>query len=405
MKVRESKTLRVAIEDRNNNTVAKSIDHSNECDDKKIFIGSHLYSLPEKRRTGEHDFPQCYTVSMQVDQLLDDAHLRYTSDKLPGIRRIRSGKGFTYQDTIGKTVTDKRTLKRIKALVLPPAWNRVWISPYANGHLQATGMDAKKRKQYRYHPKWIEVSQHEKFTHILDFAKALPTIRTRVQNDLVLRGMQREKVLAAIVWLLENTYIRIGNAEYEKENKHYGLTTLKNTHADIDGNTIKFEFKGKSGVYHKVKIKSKRVASVVRKCQELPGQDLFEYRDDDGVLHSINSSDVNAYLKEISGREITAKDFRTWAGTVLAAEILHTCGVSKKKTETKQNLVDCVKKVAHHLRNKPATARKYYVHPLILEGYSRGKTLSKTLNASTSIEGLNELENKVVQLLTELNEE
>ena len=278
--------------------------------------------------------------------------------------------------------------------------------PYANGHIQAIGYDSKGRKQYRYNVEWNKLSQHQKFNGLLEFAVALPKIRDQVRKDMSLPGMPREKVVATVVWLLEKTLIRIGNEEYVKENKSYGLTTLKNRHVDIvDGHTIKFEFKGKSGVYHKVSIRNKKVAKIVRRCQEIPGQELFIYIDDNGERHSINSEDVNQYLHTITGMDVTAKDFRTWGGTTIAARILSEQGSCQDEAEIKKRIVDTVKTVASYLRNKPATCRKYYIHPVVLNAFQKGYVLSTVekhpqFKKLDPIDRLEEIENKVIGLLS-----
>lgn len=337
--------------------------------------------------------------------LLKEARLRFANDKKPGFSRKLNGEHYDFYDKEGNKIDDEKVIERIRKLAIPPAWKRVWISPYANGHLQAVGYDDKGRKQYRYHPEWNKVAQEQKFEHLLDFAQVLPKIRERVQKDLKLVGMPREKVLAAIVWLLENTMIRVGNEEYVKENKSYGLTTLKNRHVDVDGHTIKFEFKGKSGVYHKLSIRNKKVAKIVQHCQDIPGQELFEYIDDEGQRRTVSSEDVNDYLREISGQDITAKNFRTWGGTTKAAKFLNEIGCCEDEKEVKKNMVDTVKFVASHLRNKPATCRKYYIHPVVLSAYQDGYILSTVekhpkFKKLEPIIDLNDLENQVVGLLS-----
>ncbi len=342
---------------------------------------------------------------MSTQDLLEHVNLRFTNDKLPGIRRKAKGKEFQYFDLDGKQITDDNTIERINKLAIPPAYRNVWISPYKNGHLQAVGYDAKNRKQYRYHPLWIEISQQEKFSHLIDFAKFLPKIRRKIKKDLMLKGMPRQKIIASVVWLLENTLIRIGNKEYEKDNKSYGLTTLKNHHVGILGtNKIIFQFKGKSGVSHKVKFNNKKIANIVRRLKDLPGQDLFEYMDDDGKVQSLTSSDVNEYLKEITNSNITAKDFRTWGGTVLAASALDKIGLDDDEKISKKNIVETIKKVAKHLRNKPNTCKKYYIHPVILNSYNDGFIISNLKDLVKQehirrVPGLDDCENKVLAML------
>lgn len=336
---------------------------------------------------------------MSTEELLAQAPLRYSSDTKPGFTRKVQNKKFVYFDLQGKEITDEKTIERINKLVIPPAYAKVWICPYANGYLQATGYDAKGRKQYRYHPLWNVLSQKEKFSHVLAFAEHLPKIRRHIRTHLAKPGLPREKILSAVVWLLEHTMIRVGNEEYEKDNKSYGLTTLKNRHVTLESaNEIVFHFKGKSGVQHTVEFHNKRVASIIHKCKELPGQDLFEYLDEEEQVRDVSSSDVNDFLKEITGADITAKDFRTWGGTVMAAESFALCAIDTDEKAVKKNTVETIKKVAKHLRNKPNTSKKYYIHPSIIDAYSKGITIS-TIKKQKTIEGLNDCENKVVLLL------
>ena len=343
---------------------------------------------------------------MATEDILKDVNLRYSNDKRPGYTRKITGDKFVYFNTDGKKITDEATIERINKLVIPPAYKNIWICPYANGHIQATGYDKRGRKQYRYHPLWIKMSQGEKFTQIMNFAKMLPVIRNKVRYDMEKTGMPREKVLATVVWLLENTLIRIGNEEYEEENNSYGLTTLKNRHAKVNtSDKVVFQFKGKSGVYHKVSIKNKKIAKVIRRCKEIPGQDLFQYFDDNRELQVIDSYDVNEYLKEITGEDITAKDFRTWGGTILAATSLNKIGITKEEQIIKQNIIDSVKEVASFLRNRPATCRKYYIHPAVIESYSKGYIISNMEDLPKkkrfrSVNGLDNRENNVLALLT-----
>ncbi|HSU18210.1 MAG TPA: DNA topoisomerase IB [Acidobacteriaceae bacterium] len=302
------------------------------------------------------------------------AGLRYVTDARPGIRRIRAGRGFRYVDPAGKTIKDLETLRRIRSLVIPPAWVGVWICPTPNGHLQATGRDARGRKQSRYHPKWREVRDETKYERMVLFAQALPVIRARVKEDLAKQGLPREKVLATIVSLMEQTHIRVGNEEYAKENGSYGLTTLRNKHVDVQGSKVTFSFQGKSKVHHTVSLQDRRLARIVKQCSDLPGYELFQYVDEDGAPHSIDSSDVNEYLREITGQHFTAKDFRTWAGTVLACDLLRELGPFESATQAKKNVVEAIKKVAAKLGNTPAVCRKCYVHPAVLEAYLGGIT-------------------------------
>jgi DNA topoisomerase-1 len=302
------------------------------------------------------------------------AGLRYVMDTRPGIRRTRAGRGFRYTGPDGKTVRDQETLARIKSLVIPPAWVRVWICPVANGHLQATGRDARGRKQSRYHPRWREVRDGTKYERMKDFAAALPAIRARVQEDLGRQGLPREKVLATIVSLMEQTHIRVGNAEYAKENGSYGLTTMRNKHVEVDGATVTFSFQGKSKVHHTVSLRDRRLARIVKRCEDLPGYELFQYVNGDGETRSIGSADVNEYLGEITGQHFTAKDFRTWAGTVMACDLLRGMEPFETETQAKKNVVEAIKAVAAKLGNTPAVCRKCYVHPAVLQAYMGGMT-------------------------------
>ena len=309
------------------------------------------------------------------------AGLRYVTDSSPGITRKRRGKSFQYFDPDGKPIRDKDVIGRIKSLVIPPAWRKVWICPRANGHLQATGRDAKGRKQSRYHPKWREVRDETKYERMKLFGEALPVIRERVEKDLALPGLPREKVLATIVRLLETTFIRVGNEEYAKENHSYGLTTMRTKHVDVEGATVRFKFQGKSGKRHVIDLNDRRLARIVKKCLDLPGYELFQYVDDDGTTHSVDSSDVNEYLRTITEQPFTAKDFRTWAGTVMACMELRVFETCETQTQVKKNLVEAVKKVAEKLGNTPAVCRKCYIHPAVMECYMGGN-LVKILEAA-----------------------
>jgi len=303
------------------------------------------------------------------------AGLRYVHDDRPGILREPVKDGFRYLDAKGEPVEDEPTLKRIKSLAIPPAWTDVWICPQANGHLQATGRDARGRKQYRYHPKWREVRDEVKYERMIKFGKALPQIRKEVDRALSLPGLPREKVLATIVYLLEATMMRIGNDEYARENKSYGLTTLRNRHVRIDGSEVEFRFRGKSGVYHDVKVHDRRLARIIQRTRDLPGQDLFQYLDEDGETHTVGSSDVNDYLRTITGEDYTAKDFRTWSGTVLAAMALQEFEAVDSDTQAKKNVVRAIESVAERLGNTPSVCRKCYVHPAVLDAYLDGTML------------------------------
>jgi DNA topoisomerase I len=302
-----------------------------------------------------------------------NAGLHYVTDHRPGIVRARSGRGtFDYFDPHGRRIRETKSLARIKRLAIPPAWRDVWISPDASGHLQATGRDARGRKQYRYHPDWRKIRDETKYDRVLGFGRALQKIRRRVARDLARRGLPREKVLATIVRLLETTLIRVGNEEYARDNKSYGLTTLQDRHAEIRPGKVIFRFRGKSGKQHVFDIQNRKLANIVRRCRDLPGYELFQYIDESGTPVDITSSDVNDYLREISGADFTAKDFRTWAGTVLAARALQEFEKFTSQTEAKRNLLQAVEAVARMLGNTPAICRRCYVHPVVLESYLDG---------------------------------
>jgi DNA topoisomerase I len=306
------------------------------------------------------------------------AGLRYVSDSSPGIHRKPWGSHFRYSHSDGKPVRDRETLARIKSLVIPPAWKDVWICENPKGHLQVSGRDARGRKQSRYHPHWREVRDENKYERMMVFGAALPTIRERVEHDLSAPGMPREKVLAAIVRLMETTLIRIGNEEYARQNQSYGLTTMRNKHVQVDGSSVSFNFQGKSGVRHSVDFNDRRLARIIQRCQDIPGYELFQYIDKEGERHSIDSADVNDYLRAITNQDFTAKDFRTWAGTVLACSMLHEFEAFQSETEAKRNIVQAIKDVAARLGNTPSVCRKCYVHPAVLDTYLAG-TMIKTV--------------------------
>ena len=308
------------------------------------------------------------------------AGLRYVNVGEPGISRRGSASRFVYLDAAGKRVSDAGTLDRIHKLVIPPAWSDVWISCSADGHIQATGRDARGRRQYRYHDRWREVRDQSKYDRMLAFAKSLGKIRRTVTRHLSLPGLPREKVLAAMVRVLETTFIRVGNDEYAKQNKSYGLTTLRNRHVSVRGSKIHFEFRGKAGVEHEIDVDDVRLAKIIRRCQELPEQELFEFIDHDGVRHGVGSSDVNAYLREISGEDFTAKDFRTWAGTLLASLALQEFEAFDSAAQAKRNVVAAIERVAKRLGNTKAVCRKCYIHPAVFESYMDG-TMATTLKA------------------------
>jgi DNA topoisomerase I len=306
------------------------------------------------------------------------AKLHYVDDSTPGIRREKHGRSFRYVGPNGRPIRGRRILDRIRALVIPPAWTEVWICRDPNGHLQVTGRDAKGRKQYRYHPRWHEVRDENKYNRLINFAQALPRIRRRVARDLGRKGLPREKVLAAVVKLLETTLVRVGNDEYAEANKSFGLTTMRDRHARVVGAKVRMEFSGKSGVHHEIDISEPRLAKIVRECQELPGQELFQYVDEQGNVHDVGSSDVNDYLREVSGDDFTAKDFRTWAGTALAAEALKEFEDFDTTAAAKRNVTKAIEHVAQRLGNTKAVCRKCYVHPAIFDAYM-DRSLLETL--------------------------
>ncbi len=312
---------------------------------------------------------------------LESAHiagLRYVTDEMPGIHRENAGTGFRYRYPTGDLVQDQEVLERIKALAIPPAWKDVWICPDPCGHLQATGRDDRGRKQNRYHPRWRETRDETKYARMILFGKILPKIRARLKKDLALPGLPREKVLATVVRLLEVSLIRVGNDEYARENDSFGLTTMRNRHVDVNGSTLRFHFRGKSGKPHEVDIRDRRLARIVKRCQELPGQELFQYVDENGERRDVGSEDVNDYLREISGHDFTAKDFRTWAGTVLAARALQDAKKCDTKAQQKRNIVQAIEAVAARLGNTPAVCKKCYIHPDVIGAYMDG-TLLQTL--------------------------
>ena len=306
------------------------------------------------------------------------AGLRYVTDKLPGIRRKRAGKGFAYIDPAGKSIREVGVTTRIRALAIPPAWNDVWICPIVYGHLQATGRDARGRKQYRYHPRWRQVRDEAKFDRMSEFGKALPGIRTAIKKHLKLEGLPREKVLATIISLLERTYIRVGNDEYARSNHSFGLTTLRGKHVRIRGRRVEFQFRGKGAKRYSIQLEDERLARIVKRCRELPGYELFQYVNGSGEPQSIDSGDVNDYLREIGGADFSAKDFRTWGGTVLALAELSKLPQSDSAPRTKRNIVRAIERVAERLGNTVAVCRSCYVHPAIISAYLEG-SLPRTI--------------------------
>jgi DNA topoisomerase-1 len=329
------------------------------------------------------------------------AQLRYVSDERPGLRRIRRGKAFHYLGPEGEAVRDLPTLRRIRALAIPPAWTEVWICPIPHGHIQAVGRDARGRKQYRYHSRWREVRDQTKYARLIEFGRALPRIRKRVEQDLGRAGLPREKVLAAVLRLLETTLIRVGNEEYARHNHSYGLTTLRSQHVTIDGTRLRFEFRGKGGKRHAVALTDRRLARVVRRCQELPGYELFQYVDERGERQVIDSADVNRYLRDIGGDDFTAKDFRTWGGTVLAAHALASVALGSEKRDLRHQLGEAIGEVARRLGNTPAICRKCYVHPDVIAAHMK-RGLAKALKRTplvTKPDGLTVAEFAVLRLL------
>lgn len=327
------------------------------------------------------------------------AGLVYVSDDRPGITRKRQGRYFAYYRPDGSRVTDDATLQRIRSLAIPPAYIDVWICPRPNGHIQATGRDAKGRKQYRYHPRFRETRDRVKYEHMLEFAEALPMIRAKIDEHMQLRGLPREKVLATVVHLLETTMIRVGNPDYARENGSYGLSTLRNRHVDVDGAELRFNFKGKSGKTWRLSIRDRRIARIVKSIQELPGQHLFQYVDDTGEPREISSTDVNDYLREISGRDITAKDFRTWSGTVLAALCLAASEEAESNTAAKRILKAAVEEVANRLGNTPAVCRKAYIHPEVIDAFTERALVLKIKDEADRAGALRSEEKAVYDLL------
>jgi DNA topoisomerase I len=304
------------------------------------------------------------------------AGLRHVDDThMPGIRRVGSRTRVRYVGPHGGTIADRAELQRIKALVIPPAWTSVWICPDPRGHLQATGRDARGRKQYRYHPRWRQVRDEVKYGRLMAFAKAIPSIRARTSADLGRSELPREKVIAAVVQLLEKTLIRVGNEEYARDNGSIGLTTMRDRHAVIRGTTVRFEFRGKSGVAHTIDLHDVRLARIIRACRDLPGHELFQYVDDTGTRQTIDSADVNEYLRQVSGEDFTAKDFRTWAGTVLAARALAEVAGFRSPADARRRLVAAIESVAKRLGNTKAVCRKCYIHPAVVDAYLDGRTI------------------------------
>jgi DNA topoisomerase I len=379
-----------------------------EMDTKRSETSQKRNFLPHKRGARVLRHPARGRVAVlsteaEPREAAASAGLRYVTDRIPGLRRLRVGKGFRFVTPRGTTVRGK-DLERIHALAIPPAWKDVWVCPDARGHLQATGRDARGRKQHRYHPRWRKVRDEAKYGRILEFAAALPALRKRANTDLSGNALSRRKVVAAVVQLLERTLIRVGNDEYARDNQSFGLTTMRDTHAHVTRSTIRFRFKGKSGKFHDIAFADARLARIVRRCQELPGRELFQYLDDDGKVQDVGSADVNDYLREVTGRDFTAKDFRTWIGTVLAARALHEMKEFASDAQAKRNVLTAVEAVAEMLGNTRAVCRKCYIHPAIIDSYL-DRSLAQTLSAragarlAQSPNSLNRTETAVLALL------
>lgn len=351
--------------------------------------------------SGAHARESSETAAPQ--EIARETGLHYVNDASPGIRRLRSGRSFRYVDSDGRAIRDVETLGRIRALAIPPAWSDVWICPRENGHIQATGRDDRGRKQYRYHARWRSVRDEAKYGRTLAFGRALARIRRKTEKDLRLPGLPRRKVLATVVRLLETTLIRIGNDEYARNNHSFGLTTMRDRHVRVEGGRLEFRFRGKSGIHHDIEIDDPRLARVVRGCQELPGQELFQYLDDDGEVRDVGSDDVNEYLREVAGEEFTAKDIRTWAGTVLALIALQEFETFDTKAQAKKNVVRAIESVARKLGNTPSVCRKCYIHPGVLDAYLEGTMLDslrqRAREEMAHVRGLSAEESAVLALL------
>ena len=335
---------------------------------------SYVHAVAKKIRKEKNKIAELKIVT-DAEEAAAEAGLRYVSDDQPGYSRKRKGDEFEFFDMEGKPIRDEQRILRIKRLAIPPAWTDVWICPSPNCHIQATGRDARRRKQYRYHERWREVRDENKYDRMVLFGEALPKIRKRVDQDLSLPGLPRNKVLATVVQLLERTFIRVGNEEYARDNKSFGLTTMRDHHVEVKGSKMRFRFRGKSGIHHEVDVSDRRIAKIVSKLQDMPGQELFQYVDDEGEVGDVTSQDVNDYLREITNEEFTAKDFRTWAGTVMAAIALQAVGAFETKKQAKLNIKNAISAVSKMLGNTPAICRKCYVHPAVLETYLSGNAI------------------------------
>jgi len=361
------------------------------------------FVLPMAKRANDcpDEAPAGMAAAEEAAQAAGEAGLVHVCDDEPGIRRRRAGRGFAYHDAKGRLIRDEATLQRIRALAIPPAYEDVWICADPNGHLQATGRDDRGRKQYRYHERWSEARGENKYGQLIAFAERLPDIRARVDADMRRQGLVREKILASVVWLLDTTLIRVGNERYTRDNKSFGLTTLRDRHVDVGSNGLKFAFTGKSGKSWKLSVRDRRIARIVRACQDIPGQRLFQYLDDEGEPRPIHSQDVNDYIRDVLGNGFSAKHFRTWAGTVMAAAALLDAGPFESKTQARHKLNRAVDQVAAQLVNTRAVARRCYIHPAVIEAFDEG-TLAAEIKAAArrhKVEGLKDEESVMLHFL------
>ncbi|MGF1497908.1 MAG: DNA topoisomerase IB [Elainellaceae cyanobacterium] len=355
--------------------------------------------MPVENPSPQNSSPKNSSPQTSPKKVAKKLGLRYVNDQQPGIRRQKVGRGFSYFDVEGNRIQDKAERDRLKQLPIPPSWKDVWICPYENGHLLATGRDAKGRKQYRYHPEWRELRNQVKFERLLTFGQLLSSIREQTDAHLRMHGLPRKKVLALVVKLLETTLIRVGNVEYARENDSYGLTTMRTRHVDIAGSHVEFEFMGKSGVEQRVELADRRLARIIKRCYEIPGYTLFQYIDEEGQRQQVDSGDVNEYLRELTGEDLTAKEFRTWGGTVLAALELGNAGPEESEAAAKRRVKAAIQTAAEHLGNRPATCRKYYVHPRIPEAYLAGDLVPLMESARQTIDHLEHYECAVLELI------
>lgn len=338
----------------------------------------------------------------EIQESLKEESLRYVSDSIPGFFRQKLRKSFIYYDTDGSKITSPIILGRIEKLVIPPAWKNVWICPKSNGHLQATGFDEKGRKQYIYHADWVKITQENKFSKMIDFGLCLPKIRSKISYDMNRSGYDKRKIVSTMIWLLEHTFIRVGNEEYKKENDSYGLTTLRNRHAHVKGSQIQLRFRGKHGVENIIEISHPKVAKIIKKCIELPGYELFQYIDENGNRYTIDSSDINEFLKEVTNDDFSAKDFRTWGATNLSSRLLYDLGEAESMKILKSNVNTTIKKVAKHLNNTVSVCKNYYIHPTVIKSYSENKLIphfNHYKDLSSQQFGLKWHENALVNLL------